>query len=161
MKKYFSIVFILLLSSVYAGERYNNFAYGKVVFTGQDLTIEVEVASTAVQRSRGLMYRDSLEQGKGMLFVFEHELIQRVWMRNTLIPLDIVFISTQGQIVSIIRSLQPCVKKTCEVYKSTEKAKYMLEVNAGMIDNKGIAIGQMLKIEETVPGPVRLDISKE
>lgn len=154
MEKCFSIVFIFLVSSVYADEPYNDFAYGKVVFTGQDLTIEVEVATTEVQRSRGLMFRDSLEQEKGMLFVFEHEQIQRVWMRNTLIPLDVVFISTQGKIVSIIKGLQPCVKEPCEVYESTEKAKYMLEINAGMIDNKGIAVDQMLKIEETVRRPV-------
>jgi len=160
MKKYFSIVFILLISSVYAGELYNDFGYGKVVFTGQDLTIEVEVATTAEQRSRGLMYRDSLGQEKGMLFVFNHALIQRVWMINTLISLDIVFISTQGKIVSIIKSLQPCVKKPCEIYNSTEKAKYMLEINAGMIDNKGIAVGQMLKIEERVRRSTSLDISE-
>jgi uncharacterized membrane protein (UPF0127 family) len=100
------------------------------------------------------MFRDSLAQEKGMLFVFEHELIQRVWMKNTLIPLDIVFISMQGKIVSILKGLQPCVMDPCDIYRPTEKAMYMLEISAGVIDNKGIAVGQMLKIEETVRRPV-------
>ena len=161
MKKYFYIVFILLVSSVYAGELSNNFGYGKVVFTEQDLAIEVEVARNAMQRSRGLMFRGSLEQQKGMLFVYDYEQIQRVWMRNTLIPLDIVFISMQGKVVSFIKGLQPCVKDPCEVYTAMKKAKYMLEINAGVIDNKGIAVGQMLKIEEMALRPERLEISEE
>ena len=138
---------ILLMTSVCAAEHSSSFGYGKVVFTEQNLTIEVEVARTAKQRARGLMNRDSLEQEKGMLFVFEYPLIQRVWMKNTLIPLDIVFISRQGKVVSILKGLQPCMKDSCDIYESTERAKYMLEINAGEIDSKGIAIGQMLKIE--------------
>ena len=161
MKKCVSIVFILLMGIVHANENSNIFGYGKVVFIKQNLTIEVEVAKTETQRSRGLMYRDSLKQEKGMLFVFECEHIQRVWMKNTLIPLDIIFISKQGKVVSILKELQPCIKDPCNIYESTKRAKYMLEINAGEIDNKDIAVGQMLKIEETVQRPERLDISEE
>ena len=161
MKKSVSIVFILLMGIVDANESSNIFGYGKVVFIKQNLTIEVEVAKTETQRSRGLMYRDSLKQEKGMLFVFECEHIQRVWMKNTLIPLDIIFISKQGKVVSILKELQPCIKDPCNIYASTKRAKYMLEINAGEIDNKDIAVGQILKIEETVQRPERLGISEE
>ena len=155
----FGYATILLMTGVHAGEKTSNFTYGKVVFTDQDLTIEVEVASTAMQRSKGLMYRDYLAQNRGMLFVFEHAQIQRVWMRNTLIPLDIVFISRQRKVVSIIKGLQPCLKAPCDIYESMERAKYMLEINAGEIESKGIRVGQMLKIEVAVRRPATLPLS--
>ena len=129
-----------------AGEQYKKFGHGKVIFSEQGLTIEVEIASTETQRTIGLMDREYLPPAKGMLFIFEYEAIQRVWMRNTLIPLDIVFVSAQGEIVSIIEDLQPCIKKSCDIYESTKSAKYMLEINAGIVTGKGIRIGQSLII---------------
>ena len=144
MKKYVSIIFLILITTVYAEEQYKKFGHGKVVFFEQDLTIEVEVATTEKQRTRGLMFREYLAPNKGMLFVFEQEVIQKVWMRDTLIPLDIVFVSAEGKIVSIIKGLQPCVKEICDIYTSTERAKYMLEVNEGMVSRRGISISQML-----------------
>ena len=144
MKKYVFIIFLILITTVYAEEQYKTFGHGKVVFFEQDLTIEVEVATTEKQRTRGLMFREYLAPNKGMLFVFEQEVIQNVWMRDTLIPLDIVFISAKGKIVSIIKDLQPCVNEICDIYSSTKRAKYMLEVNQGMVDRKDISVNQML-----------------
>ena len=152
MNKNISIFFViffvifLIMTNAYAIEQYIKSGYGKVVFFEQRLTIEVELATTKKQRATGLMFRDYLAPDKGMLFVFEEETIQKVWMKDTLISLDIVFVSSEGEIVSIIKGLQPCTKKTCDIYDSTKSAKYMLEINAGVVDCNNIGIGQMLII---------------
>lgn len=107
----------------------------------------VEIARTEEQRALGLMYRPFLAKDKGMLFVFDQELIQKVWMKNTLIDLDVVFISELGLVVSILKDLKPCQQASCEIYASSQKAKYMLEVNAGVVDKTDIRVGQALIFE--------------
>jgi uncharacterized membrane protein (UPF0127 family) len=146
MKTKLFVVFLIIfiVTNVSAEQQYEKFGRGKVVFSQQTITIVVEVARTEMQRTIGLMFREYLAVHSGMLFIFEQETIQRVWMRYTLIPLDVVFISAQGKIVSMIKNLQPCKVEPCEIYQSTVAATYMLEVNAGMLDRKNIEIGQKL-----------------
>ncbi len=136
------LVFILSVAWVWSDSSIEPLEEGQVFFPKQGLTLQVELAKTKKQRALGLMYRPSLALNKGMLFEFEQEAIQRVWMKSTLIQLDIIFLSEQKEIVSIIKNLQPCSQKECGVYSSKRKAKYMLEINAGMIMNNGIRIGQ-------------------
>lgn len=114
----------------------------RVTFPKQGLTLLVEMAETDEQRGQGLMFRPFLPANEGMLFVFEREQLQRVWMKNTLIALDVAFLSDDGKVVSIISDLQPCIKEPCETYPSQQKAKYMLEVNASVISKAGIKPGQ-------------------
>jgi uncharacterized membrane protein (UPF0127 family) len=111
------------------------------------MTFSVEVASTKRQRNLGLMFRKNLAHNNGMLFIFEQEERQRVWMKDTLIPLDVVFISAQEKIVSIIKDLKPCMSHSCRIFISPEKAKYMLEIMAGTVQKKGIKIGQQLSLD--------------
>jgi len=92
------------------------------------------------------MGRRFLLPNHGMLFIFELQAVQRVWMKNTLLPLDIIFISKQGFVVSYLKNLQPCKRLTCPVYDSVRYAKYMLEVNAGVIDRAKIRIGEKVLI---------------
>lgn len=113
-----------------------------VVFSDPKVEFQVEVAETEDQREQGLMYRKTMASNAGMLFVFEQQDIQRVWMKNTLISLDIVFLSTQGEIVSILQHIKPCEQVNCPVYESKKPAKYMLEVNAGMVKIAGLELGQ-------------------
>ena len=138
------VIFIMLIvnTNSYAEEQYKKFGHGKVVFSKQQLTIGVEVATTAMQRTIGLMFREGLAENRGMLFDYKEQAVLRVWMRNTLIPLDVVFVSSEGWVVSILKGLQPCIKEPCEIYDSIEKARYMLEINAEIIDGNKIAIGQ-------------------
>ncbi len=110
----------------------------------QDFKIFLEVVETEKQRAQGLMFRRFLPADNGMLFIYERMQILDVWMKNTVIPLDVIFISDQGQIVSLIRALKPCKQDPCKIYSSTNKARYMLEVNAGLIDKKALEIGQIL-----------------
>jgi uncharacterized membrane protein (UPF0127 family) len=120
------------------------FSHGKVVFLTQNIVMDVEIAKTEKQRTTGLMFREKLETNKGMIFVYEKNEIQRVWMKNTLIALDVIFISEQGKIVSISKGLLPCQKVPCDIKMSVGNAKYMLEIKSGMADEHRFTVGQQL-----------------
>ncbi len=143
------VIFLLffLITNRYGKNFIINFEDGEVVFFDQNMTFFVEVARTKRQRNVGLMFKENLAHNSGMLFIFEQEERQRVWMKDTLIPLDVVFISAQEKIVSIIKGLQPCMNPSCHIFISPEKAKYMLEVMAGTVQKKGIKIGQQLSLD--------------
>jgi len=97
--------------------------------TINDVDIPVELATTDDERARGLMFRENLEGG--MLFIYNSENLRRFWMKNTLIPLDIIFIDADN-IVTIVHRATPCEEDPCEIYPGN--AKYILEVNQNYID---------------------------
>ena len=136
------LLLFFLSANAYAEEQYKKFGKGKLVFVEQNLTIDVEVATTKMQRTIGLMFREQLRVNSGMLFDFEQEEMQRIWMRNTLIPLDVIFISEKGVVVSILKNRLPCTKEPCVIYESIENARYMLEINAGMTVRNKVDVGQ-------------------
>ncbi|MBU1164392.1 DUF192 domain-containing protein [Patescibacteria group bacterium] len=105
----------------------------------------VELAQTSEERSQGLMYRTELGQNKGMLFVYPDEAIRSFWMKNTKIPLDIIFIDNNKRVVSISKDTQPCIEDPCPSYKSADKAQYVLEINGGMSDQIGLKVGSILQ----------------
>lgn len=102
--------------------------------------VEVEIADSDAEKIRGLMFRQSLDDDKGMLFVYESAETRTFWMKNTPIPLDIIFISPEKKIVDI-QTMQPCEKEPCAKYTSAGKVQYALEVNAGFADENNISIG--------------------
>ncbi|RMF98177.1 MAG: DUF192 domain-containing protein [Candidatus Schekmanbacteria bacterium] len=102
----------------------------------------LEVAKTPIERQRGLMYRENLCNSCGMLFVFEKEGELGFWMKNTKIPLDIVFIGSDYKIKKIVHA-KPCKSETCEIYKGI--GKYVLEVNLGEFDEGDIGKTIILK----------------
>lgn len=120
---------------------------GRLIFEKQQQSIDLEVAMTEAAKARGLMFREALAENSGMLFVHPKEEVQGVWMKNTKIPLDILFLSSQGKIVTILQNVQPCVTEACGVYNSHVKALYMLEVNAGTVERLGITQGDRVSIE--------------
>lgn len=101
--------------------------------------VRVEKAVNEQQRSRGLMYRRSLEKDRGMLFVFDNEDRYGFWMKNTRIPLDIIWIDSSGRIVHIARDVPPCKSRECPSYHPDSPARYVLEVNAGFCREHGIS----------------------
>lgn len=97
---------------------------------GDDVPLIVEIARTDEDRARGLMYRTSLADDHGMLFVFDKPQELRFWMKNTKIPLEVFFFDQQGKFVSM-QSMEPCTADPCMSYPSRGLAQYALEVNAG------------------------------
>jgi len=90
--------------------------------------ISLELATTDEERAQGLMFREELCSECGMLFIFEEEDVRNFWMKNTLIPLDIIFINKDFEVVSISHAL-PCEEVICERYSSKGEAMYVLETN--------------------------------
>lgn len=112
-----------------------------------DVLFNVEIADTPESRNRGLMRRTSLAEDAGMLFVFDSEVTRYFWMKNTIIPLDILYIATNGTIVDI-QTMQPCEKEPCPTYPSRAPALYALEINAGEAQSRGIAVGQTVSLPD-------------
>ena len=104
----------------------------------ENLSYRVEVADTRRLKSIGLMYRSSLPAGQGMLLLNEKPQRLNVWMKNTFIPLDIIYIDTDGRIVKIVENAQP---ESTAVMPSEGKVKAVLELNAGQVQMRDIAVG--------------------
>jgi uncharacterized membrane protein (UPF0127 family) len=100
--------------------------------------IDIELALDDTQRQLGLMYRDTLAENQGMLFVFDNEEVRSFWMKNTVLSLDMIFVNARNEIVTIHKHTTPYSEET---YESTRPAKCVLEVNAGYIDKQKISVG--------------------
>ena len=115
--------------------------------SGTEVRFTVEIARTPAERSRGLMHRDRLDADKGMLFVYEAEQPVTMWMRDTRIPLDMLFIGAAGTIVSIRERAVPYSE---EVINSEKPAIAVLEVNGGTVSRHGIQPGDQVTLPENV-----------
>ncbi|NML45675.1 DUF192 domain-containing protein [Ramlibacter sp. G-1-2-2] len=102
--------------------------------------IDAQVAATNEQRMIGLMFRKSMPQHEGMLFVFEYPSQQCFWMKNTLLPLSVAFVADDGRIVNI-EDMKP---QTEDSHCSREPVRYVLEMNKGWFAKKGIKAGAVL-----------------
>ena len=105
----------------------------------------VEIADTSEKRRTGLMNRESLAIDSGMLFTFEKEGIYNSWMKNTLIPLDIIWFNKDNEIIFIKENAQPCKTEQCETFGPEKKAKYILEINGGLAEKTGVEIGDEIE----------------
>ena len=108
------------------------------------VVVPVEIVHTPATRQRGLMFRDTLPSDAGMLFLFEEERQQRFWMRNTNIPLDMIFIRTDRSILGIVENAEPHTDDSRFV---PGPSQYVLEVNAGFARKYGIEAGMMVRFE--------------
>ena len=111
------------------------------VIFGAD-TVVAEVASTPDQRAEGLMYRESVPDGTGMLFVFEDNTLRSFWMQNTYVALDIAFLDPSFRVVDI-QQMEPL---TTDPHESAAPAMFALEVRKGWFAEKGIVAGASAEI---------------
>lgn len=114
----------------------------EVVTQSGEHVFEVELADTNETRALGLMYRDHLDPGAGMLFDFGREDMVYMWMKNTHIPLDMIFAAKDGVVVSIHANAKPMSLATIT---SKQPVQAVLEVNAGVAKDIGLAVGDRLK----------------
>jgi uncharacterized protein len=115
-----------------------------------DKCFNVEVVSTPSERQRGLMFRETLEDNEGMLFIFEKSGRHSFWMKNTLIPLDIIWINSEKEVVYISRETPPCEGDPCPSYvpdEGVEEALYVLEIRGGLSDEIALEEGYLLEFE--------------
>jgi len=104
-------------------------------------TIDIEVADDDAEREQGLMYRDSMAENAGMLFLMGIEELQAFWMKNTILPLDIMFVDSERRIVSIHQNCKPY---SLDQIQSGKPAIFVVEVNAGYTEKQGIKVGDLI-----------------
>lgn len=142
------VFYFILYPSFFARRKINPESGDKqgVLFVKQNVFVETELADDPYGWAKGMMFRQALDRDKGMFFVFPDETQRSFWMKNVLIPLDIIFISADKKIADIKENFQPCRASNCPAYISKEKAMYVLEVNAGFILENGIGIGDSVEL---------------
>lgn len=128
----------------------------KVCF--QENCFIVEIVTTPLQMEKGLMFREYLDKNKGMLFVFEKEGNYPFWMKNTLIPLDMIWINQNQEVVFIKENALPCPisiessegqnqDNNCPIIEPGQKSKYVLEINGGISKNINLKLGDKIILE--------------
>ena len=113
---------------------------------------QVEVADDDAERARGLMFRDELAAGTGMIFLHDRQEPQAYWMKNTKIPLDILYFDNARKLVAQQRDVPPCsAGDSCPSYPSNVPARYVLELNAGEAAKLKLQNGAELKFSDGIP----------
>ncbi|HEX7502885.1 MAG TPA: DUF192 domain-containing protein [Acidobacteriota bacterium] len=110
----------------------------------KDKPFFAEIADTPEKHARGLMYRTHLRADYGMLFIFAEEDIRSFWMKNTLIPLDMIFLNNEKQIVDMYCSVPPCRGDPCPGYTSALPARYVLEIAGGTAAKLKLRVGDKI-----------------
>jgi uncharacterized protein len=107
--------------------------------------VRVEVAANDELRAQGLMYRDRLREGHGMIFLFGRTDVYPFWMKNTLIPLDMIWITEDRRVAHVKINVPPCQADPCPSYDPQVPARYVLEVSGGVAAQHGLKAGDALQ----------------
>ena len=140
MKKYIFVLFLLGLVSL--AVKANTSSLLEISIKGN--TYFVEVADTPQKAQKGLMYKKSIPQNQGMLFVFPYPSIVQMWMKNTYIPLDMIFMNSQNQVICLHKNALPLDES---IISCPYPAQKVLELNAGEIQDKQIQLGDILTLK--------------
>jgi uncharacterized protein len=108
----------------------------------KDSYLNLEIADNSILMSKGLSGRESLDEDAGMIFVYEYELENlKFWMKDMLISLDMIFVNGNWEIVDILENVPVCEDDPCESFGSEENVQYVIEVNAGWVEENSIEVG--------------------
>lgn len=123
---------------------------GELTFQSSDgkyiSAIDIEFADNAIKRTDGLMMRTEMEENQGMLFIFPSEEMQSFWMKNTILSLDMIFVNSDLEIVTIHKNTKPFASTS---YPSTKPSQYVLETLAGYTDKYKINVGDKIIFRKT------------
>lgn len=114
-----------------------------IISDGTHHEFKVEIMRKSHERARGLMYRKHMDHDAGMLFDFGRQLTARMWMRNTFIPLDMLFVQEDGKIINIAQNTVPHSE---EILSSISEVRYVLEINGGISEKLGIKAGDHIEL---------------
>ncbi|MDH5564494.1 MAG: DUF192 domain-containing protein [Nitrospirota bacterium] len=119
------------------------------ILTPQETIIFAEIVDSPDKRAKGLMFRQSMAPDRGMLFLFPEPGHFSFWMKNTMIPLDILWLDESGTILHLEPNVPICTRKDdqCQKYQSPHKSLQVLELNAGMAEKLGLEVGGQLEID--------------
>jgi hypothetical protein len=115
------------------------------VFFADGKSVTAELAVTDEERARGLMFREKVLADQGMLFVFDREDVHVFWMKNTLVPLDMVWLDGDRRVIHIAADVPPCQEDPCPSYGPGSPARYVLELRAGEAARHGLRPGDRLQ----------------
>ncbi|HEY3173096.1 MAG TPA: DUF192 domain-containing protein [Thermoanaerobaculia bacterium] len=122
-------------------------ARGPAVVLPSGAVYRVEVARTPEEKTQGLMFRESLPERSGMIFLFTDAAPHQFWMKNTMVPLDIVWIDGSGRVVFVSANTPPCRADPCPSYGPAVPATNVLEIAGGMAAKEKVTVGSRIKIE--------------
>ena len=137
--KFICVVLVFFIMTISSCNRAPTKNRNQICFPGHCL--DVEIATTEADRMRGLQFRASLGENQGMLFVFGYEDQHAFWMKDTLIPLDIIWLDYSKRVVHIEENVPPCKLALCPSYRPAGNALYVVEVNAGFVKKIGLVRG--------------------
>ena len=119
---------------------------GSVIFPDKT-KVTVEIADTEEKRQRGLMFREHLAPTDGMIFLFDEPGNYPFWMKNTLIPLDMIWLDRNAEIVWIAESVPPCKADPCPSFDHKGQASYVVEVVSGFAKDHKLKVGHKLVLQ--------------
>ncbi len=129
IKVFTFIVFIISLLNLETAIPYDiTFEKERLILSGEEYLLEI--ARSTKQRNHGLMFRDHLDSRQGMLFIYPRSGNHRIWMKNTLIPLTVVWVDESNKVIGV-RKLSPCAYDPCPSYGVSAPSKYILELSSG------------------------------
>lgn len=135
-------IYVYAQSNNQTSETISKVEFGSAQIAVKDVTLSVEYAHNFQQHARGLMYRQDMCENCGMLFEFDYAHTAGFWMKNTLIPLDIAYIDSDG-VIADIKPMYPLVLKSVP---SSREVLYALEMNQGWFNKQGINVGDRMQI---------------
>lgn len=123
-------------------------ATAEVTFLDHDnkISFKVEIADTADKMQKGLMFKENLPESEGMLFILKRQTIPYMWMKNTLIPLDMIFIDDNQKVIYVASNTVPLSEK---IISPLKPCSYVLEINAGLAEKYNIQTGEKISIKVT------------
>jgi uncharacterized membrane protein (UPF0127 family) len=141
-----SMLFVWLFSANYYTQIYQEFSKSTIVINSLNRyhKFSIELALTPLQQAQGLMYRTFLPQDSGMLFDYGSPKLIQMWMKNTFISLDMIFLNQEGRIIKIVARTVP---KSESIISSNFPARAVLELNGGITEKLNIKVGDLIKHE--------------